>query len=178
MNPVHCSQAVAAIRRLASGCADFHPSLLPSICQAASKAQHPAVGKEAYAAAVQALIKPEAAGSKLPAGQEALLLRLYVQAIASCLDAANAGPAASSDGGSRALYSELIAALKLVAKRIKLLGWAKFVGPDVQVRGGHVLLLVPTQRGLGWMAGGQRPFSSINCALISVKQFLFVNAAG
>lgn len=86
---------------------------------------------------MQALIKPETGASKLPVGQEAALLRLYVQAISSCLDAARpaaqTGTAVSSDGGTGALYSELVAALKLVAKRIKLLGWAEMAGADDHV---------------------------------------------
>jgi hypothetical protein len=132
-------QAVANIRSLASACADFHPSLIPAMCQAAAKAQHPAVQKEALGTAVQLLVKPDAPSTTLPAGQEAALLLGYVQAIAACLKAAPpaaqaaAGlPAVAPGGGSGALYSELVAAIKLATRRLKLLGWEKFVGGSLE----------------------------------------------
>lgn len=125
-------QAVAVVRHL-TACSDFHDSLLPLVCQAAAKAAHPAVSKEALSAAVQALVKPGATGSVLPAGQEAALLLGYVQSIGTCLDAAEDADAGGA-GGSGALYAELVAAVKLVVNRLRLLGWDKFTGAASQVK--------------------------------------------
>lgn len=135
---VHCNvQAVAIIRRLASpACPDFHPSLLPALCQAAAQAQQPEVYMEAASAAVHILISKEAAGApaSLPPGQEAALLLAQVQAISACLKApsARAAPAAAgpADGGAATLLSELTAAVKLAAQRLKQLGWANFAGRE------------------------------------------------
>lgn len=113
-------QAVAAIRRLTSGaCPDFHTSLLPAMCQAAAKAAHPCVSKEALGAAVRALIQPDAATSALPAGQEAALLLAHTQAIAACLEAAEGTAAATA----APLYGELVASVKLATRRLRALGW-------------------------------------------------------
>lgn len=131
-------QAVAAIRRLASpACPDFDPSLLPALCQAAAASKLPEVHKEALGAAVQVLIGRQGSGSSatLPSGQEAALLQAHVQAINACLKAAasaQAAPAAAGAAGSGAavLLSELTAAVKLAAQRIKQLGWSAFAGED------------------------------------------------
>lgn len=133
--------------QLASRCDDFHPSLIPALCAAAAQAGHPAVSKQACSVAVAALIsKPDPAGG-LPPQQEAALMLAHVQAIAACLEAAPAG-----GSSSEALLGELISAVNLVAKRLKLAGWAKMAGGD-QVSGcrlsmaqlsQHVSHLVPT----------------------------------
>ena len=155
VSPLACLlQAVATISSLASACADFHPSLIAAMCQAAAKAQHPAVQKEALGTAVQLLVKAEAPNTTLPAGQEAALLLAHVQAIDACLKAGPAAaeaaaaagsPAVASGGGSGALYSELVAAVKLATRRLKLLGWERFVGGSsagkVRWQGGRQLLL-------------------------------------
>lgn len=129
-------QAVATIRRLAAPpCQDFHPSLLPALCQAAAKAQQPEVFKEAASAAVQMLIvrAEGSAGSCLPPGQEAALLLALAQAIGKCLEAAPQLPlvvagTTNSSNGSMALFSEMAATIKLAAQRLKLLGWQAFAG--------------------------------------------------
>jgi len=92
------------------------------------------------------LVKGEAAASCLPPGQEAVLLLAQMQAINTCLKAAarelpatgagaavgaagaSSGSGNSGSSNSPALYGELLAAVKLASKRLKLLGWAKFAG--------------------------------------------------
>lgn len=129
-------QAIATIRRFASSaCSDFHISLLPALCQAAAGAQQPDVYKEAVGAAVQALISGEGPGASatLPPGQEAALLLAQVQAIDACLKAARAqavSAAGPADSGTAALLSELTAAVKLAAQRVKQLGWRAFAGGE------------------------------------------------
>jgi hypothetical protein len=109
-------QAVTAIKTLTS-CADFHPSLIASMCQAAAQAQDPLVLKEALSAATSLIIQPDAAVSSMAAGQEAQLLLRYVQAIDACLEAAPA---------SSLLHTELVEAVKFITKRNKLLGKEAF----------------------------------------------------
>lgn len=122
------------MRRL-TACGDFHHSLLPAAHQAAASAVHPAVGKEVLAAAVQALITPDATTSMLPAGHEAPLLLAFLQAIAACLEAAGGDAAPTAGSSAAALYAELTAAVKLVGKRLRLLGCDAFAGTAGQVRG-------------------------------------------
>lgn len=141
-------QAVAAIKTLTT-CPDFHPSLIASMCQVAAEAQDPVVLKEALNAATSLLIQPDAAASSMEAGQEAKLLLRLVQAICACLQAA---PARSS------LHAELVEAVKLVAKRSKLLGKEAFHGGDVkQVRSlppsAGPLMQALTDRGFASQAG-------------------------
>lgn len=126
-------QALAAITRLLA-CLDFHPSLLPAMCRAAAAARHPSVRKAAVSSAVQLLISPDAVASGLPHGREAQLLLELVRAISGCFQvvpsSVGTGCEVAGSGGasSGALYGELVAAVKLVAKRLKLLGWQAFAG--------------------------------------------------